>query len=820
MHKCRRYQGSGRAQALPIGIHPVRPFGRSAADSFRMLEPPPAAPINWVFRHAIGGAVQGVEMLTKNPSRQPRPTFTDQEALLFHSQGRPGKLEVIATKPMATQRDLSLAYSPGVAVPVLAIAEDESLAYDYTTKGNFVAVITNGTAILGLGNRGALAAKPVMEGKAVLFKRFADIDSIDLEVNTEDPDEFINCVKFLGKGWGGINLEDIKAPECFIIEEKLRELLDIPVFHDDQHGTAIIAAAGLMNALQLTGRDMADVKLVCNGAGAAGIACLELLKATGFRPENLVLCDTKGVIYQGRTEGMNQWKSAHAVKTKARSLAEALDGADVFFGLSAKGAVTKDMVKSMADKPIIFAMANPDPEITAEEVAEVRDDAIMATGRSDYPNQINNVLGFPYIFRGALDVRATSISMEMKIAATRALAELAREDVPDEVATAYGARPKYGPDYIIPVPFDPRLISAIPSAVAQAAMDSGVARRPIEDMGAYREQLLSRRDPVAGVLQQVFSRLRRQPKRVVFAEGEEEQVIRAAASFVQQGLGTAQLVGREDRVRATAEELGVELGGGIEIFNAALSKRNAIFAAYLYERLQRKGYLVRDCQRLVNTDRNHFASCMVALGDADAMVTGVTRNFSVALEDVRRVIDPKPGHRVMGVSLVLARGRAVVVADTAVTEMPEAEELAEIAIEAAGVARRLGYEPRVALLAFSTFGHPPGERSARVQRAVRILDQKRVDFEYDGEMAADIALNPELAAAYPFCRLSGPANVLIMPAFHSASISTKLLQELGGATVIGPLLVGLDRPVQIVQLAAKDTQLVNMAALAAYNVSG
>jgi malate dehydrogenase (oxaloacetate-decarboxylating)(NADP+) len=758
--------------------------------------------------------------MAKKPGRQARPTFTDQEALEFHSKGRPGKLEVVATKPMATQRDLSLAYSPGVAIPVLAIAEDENCAYDYTTKGNFVAVITNGTAILGMGNLGALAAKPVMEGKAVLFKRFADIDSIDLEVSTEDTDEFVNCIKFLGKSWGGINLEDIKAPDCFVIEERLRELLDIPVFHDDQHGTAIIAAAGLINALDLTGRNIKTTKLVCNGAGSAGIACLDLLKAIGFSPNNLILCDTKGVIYQGRTEGMNQWKSAHAAKTSDRTLAEALEGADVFFGLSVKGAMTKAMVKSMAAKPIIFAMANPDPEITVEEVAAVRDDAIMATGRSDYPNQINNVLGFPYIFRGALDVRATTINMEMKIAAARALADLAREDVPDEVAAAYGARPKYGADYIIPVPFDPRLISAIPPAVAQAAMDTGVARRPIENMGTYREDLLSRRDPVAGVLQQVFSRLRRQPKRVVFAEGEEEQVIRAAASFVQQGLGTAQLVGREDRVRETARELGVELGEGIEIINAALSTRNAVYANYLYERLQRKGYLIRDCQRLINQDRNHFAACMIALGDADAMVTGVTRNFSVALEDVRRCIDAKPGHRVMGVSLVLARGRPVVVADTAVTEMPNAEELAEIAIEAAGVARRLGYEPRVAMLAFSTFGHPPGERSARVQEAVRILDQRRLDFEYDGEMAADVALNPDLAAAYPFCRLTGPANVLVMPAFHSASISTKLLQELGGATVIGPLLVGLDRPVQIVQLAAKDSQLVNMAALAAYNVSG
>src|SRR6266566_1708865 len=759
-------------------------------------------------------------MPAKPPAGRSRPTFTDQEALQFHSVGRPGKLEVIATKPMATQRDLSLAYSPGVAVPVLAIAEDPSRAYDYTVKGNFVAVITNGTAILGLGNRGALAAKPVMEGKAVLFKRFADIDSIDLEVSSEDPDEIINCVKLLGKSWGCINLEDIRAPECFVIEQRLRELLDIPVFHDDQHGTAIIAAAGLMNALDLTGRDIKTTRLVCNGAGAAGIACLELLKAIGFAADNVVLCDTKGVIYQGRTEGMNQWKSAHAVKTSSRTLAEALAGADVFFGLSVKGAVTKEMVKSMGAKPIIFAMANPDPEITAEEVAQVRNDAIMATGRSDYPNQINNVLGFPYIFRGALDVRATAINMEMKIAAAKALAELAREDVPDEVAVAYGIRPKYGPEYIIPVPFDPRLISFVPPAVAAAAMDSGVARRPIVDMDAYRQALRTRRDPVAGVLARVFERLRRNPKRVVFAEGEEEQVIRAAASFVQQGLGTAQLVGREERVRESARALGIELGGGIEIINARLSQRHAAYAAFLYERLQRGGFLQRDVQRLVNQDRNHFAACMVALGDADAMVTGVTRNFSVALEDVRRCIDAKPGHRVMGISMVLARGRTVLVADTAVTEMPGAVDLAEITIEAARVARNLGYEPRVALLACSTVGRPAGERSAHVQGAVRILDQRRVDFEYDGDMAADVAPNMELREAYPFCRLSGPANVLIMPAFHSASISTKLLTELGGATVIGPILVGLDRPVQIVSLSANDAQLVNMAALAAFNVSG
>ena len=756
------------------------------------------------------------------PKRPTRQTITDQEALQFHSKGRPGKLEIIATKPMATQRDLSLAYSPGVAVPVRAIAEDPSTAFDLTTRGNMVAVITNGTAILGLGNLGALASKPVMEGKAVLFKRFADIDSIDLEVDTEDPDAFINAVRYLGPSFGGINLEDIKAPECFIIEERLRELMDIPVFHDDQHGTAIIAAAGMLNAMRLTGRDIRETRLVCNGAGAAGIACLDLIKAMGFAPHNVLLCDTKGVVYQGRQDGMNQWKSAHAADTGKRTLAEAMEGADIFFGLSAKGALTADMVRTMAPNPIIFAMANPDPEITPEDAQAVRDDCIVATGRSDYPNQVNNVLGFPYIFRGALDVRATTINMEMKIAATHALADLAREDVPDEVAAAYqGARPRFGRDYIIPVPFDPRLITMIPAAVARAAMETGVARRPIVDMADYQAQLSARRDPVAGALQRIVERVRRFPKRVVFAEGEEEQVLRAALSFISQGLGTAILVGREDRIRESAHAAGVDLGDkNIEIHNAGLSNRNTIYAQFLYERLQRQGYLLRDCQRLINQDRNHFAAAMIANGDADAMVTGVTRNFSIALQEVRRVVDAKPGHRVMGVSLVLARGRTVLVADTAMTEMPDAVELAAIAVEAAGVARRLGYEPRVALLAFSTFGHPPGERSLRVQEAVRILDAQHVDFEYDGEMAADVALNKERMASYPFCRLSDTANVLIMPAFHSASISTHMLQELGGATLIGPLIVGLDRPVQIVPLGAKDSDIVNMAALAAFNIGG
>ncbi|MDQ4060129.1 MAG: NADP-dependent malic enzyme, partial [Pseudomonadota bacterium] len=630
-------------------------------------------------------------------------------------------------------------------------------------------------------------------------------------------DEFVNCVRFLGKSFGGINLEDIKAPECFIIEQRLRELLDIPVFHDDQHGTAIIAIAGLINALDLTGRDMTSTRLVVNGAGAAGIACVELMKAMGFAPGNILLCDTKGVIHAGRTAGMNQWKSAHAVETEARTLADAVRGADVFFGLSAKGALTSDMVASMAARPIIFAMANPDPEITPEEVAQIRDDAIVATGRSDYPNQVNNVLGFPYIFRGALDVRATSINEAMKIAAARALAELAREDVPDEVAAAYqGARPRYGPNYIIPVPFDPRLISTVPPAVARAAMESGVARRPIVDMEAYRQSLKSRRDPVAGTLQRIFDKVRRNPRRVVFAEGEEELVMRAALSYVNSGLGTAILVGREDRVAETARQAGIDLKGPIEIHNARLSRRNRAYAEYLYGRLQRDGYLFRDCQRLINQDRNHFAAAMVALGDADAMVSGVTRHFATVLGDVRRVIGTKPGHRLIGLSIILTRGRTVLIADTAVHELAEPEDLADITEEAAFVARRLGYEPRVALLSHSTFGQPQSERSERVKAAIRILDGRRVDFEYDGEMSPDVALTPDLLAAYPFSRLRDVANVLIMPAIHSAQISTQLLKSLGGATVLGPILFGLDKPAQIVGLGARDADIVNMAALAAY----
>jgi len=756
-------------------------------------------------------------MSTPRNSKAAEARFTDQEALQFHAQGKPGKLEIMPTKPLTTQRDLSLAYSPGVAVPVNAIAQDPHAAYDYTNKGNLVAVVSNGTAILGLGNLGALAAKPVMEGKGALFKRFADIDAIDLLVDTQDPEEFINAVRYLGPSFGGINLEDIRAPDCFIIEQRLKELLDIPVFHDDQHGTAIIAAAGLINAAELTGRKLEDLKLVVNGAGSAGIACLELAVALGIPKQNVILCDTKGVVYQGRKEGMNQWKSAYAAKTKARTLADALQGADVFFGLSAKGAMTQDMVRSMAPNPIIFAMANPDPEITPEEVAAVRDDAIVATGRSDYPNQINNVLGFPFIFRGALDVRASTINEPMKVAAAHALAELARAEVPDQVAAAfYGRRAMFGTEYIIPAPFDPRLISTVPVAVAKAAMDSGVARQPIVDMDAYIARLEGRLDPTASWLQSTFSAVRENPKRIVFAEGEEPAVIRAAHSYFAQGFGIPVLVGTEAVIRDRFRELGIPLRTEYEIVDTRKNAYTEEFTAFLYARLQRRGYLKRDCQRLVTNERNVFSALMLAHGHADGLVTGVTRNWTNVYDDIQRVLDEEPGRHVIGVCMVLLRGRAVLVADTSVHDMPTATELADIATEAARAARNFGVEPRVAMLAYSTFGQPRSERSDQVREAVALLDQRQVDFEYDGDMAADVALNRELMRHYPFCRLSDTANVLVMPAFHAASISTNMLKELGGATVVGPILVGLSHPVQICDFGAKDSDIVNMAAIAAY----
>ncbi len=753
-------------------------------------------------------------------STVPNGQVTDEEALQFHSRGTPGKIEIRATKPLNTQRDLSLAYSPGVAAPCLEIRRDPSLAYEYTAKGNSVAVISNGTAVLGLGNLGALAAKPVMEGKAALFKRFADINGIDLEINTEDVDEFVGAVKFLGATFGGINLEDIKAPECFIIEEQLRELMDIPVFHDDQHGTAIITAAALINALDLTGREMKTTRIVANGAGAASIACIELIKRMGVAHDSVIMCDSKGVIYQGREAGMNQWKSAHAVKTDARTLEDAIKGADVFLGLSVKGALTRDMVGTMADRPIIFAMANPDPEIDPDDARAVRPDAIIATGRSDYPNQVNNVLGFPYIFRGALDVRASTINDEMKIAAAEAIADLAREDVPDEVGAAYSGRHmRYGPDYLIPAPFDPRLIRAVPPAVARAAMDSGVARMPIIDMDAYHHTLTARLDPTAGILQAIFEQVRANPRRVVFAEGEEEKSIRAAVSFYSSGYGTPILIGREDQVLKTMENLGLHSIDGLEIHNARLSTSNKDYTDFLYERLQRKGALYRDCQRMVNQERNVFAACMLATGDADAMVTGLTRNYFVALEEIQRVLDPKPGERVFGLSMLLARGRTLFVADTAVHELPNPEQLADFAAQTATVARRMGQEPRVALISFSNFGNPMLARSDLIRDAVKILDHRQVPFEYDGEMGVDVALNPELLNLYPFCRLSEPANVLIMPGLHSAQISSNLLHELGGGTVIGPILMGMAKPAQIVPMAATVSDMVNMAAMAAHDAA-
>ncbi len=756
-----------------------------------------------------------MKKLTPRPTK--KPFITDEQALRFHAEPTPGKLALQPTKPMATQRDLSLAYSPGVAVPVEEIARDKDLAYDYTSKGNMVAVISNGTAILGLGNLGAMASKPVMEGKSVLFKRFADIDSFDIEVEEEDAQAFIECVKRFGNTFGGINLEDIGSPECFIIESELRDLIDVPVFHDDQHGTAIIATAGLINACHLTGRKFEDIKLVLSGAGAAGLSVLNLVKRMGVKDENAIVVDSRGVIYQGRKEYMDQWKTPHAVDTDKRTLAEAMVGADVFFGLSVADIVTEDMVASMAPNPIIFAMANPDPEIRPEAIKSVRDDAIIATGRSDYPNQVNNVLGFPYIFRGALDVRARNVNDEMKLACAQALADLARQDVPEEVAAAYhGNRPKYGPEYIIPAPFDPRLISEIPPYVAQAAMDTGEARKPIEDMEAYKKSLARRQDPTAAILQGITATVQEEPKTIVFAEGEEPAVIRAAQAFQQRGLGKAILIGREKPIYDNMKLLGVERPESLTVLNARLFDRNAEFTEYLYQRLQRKGFLRRDAQRLVNNDRNVFSALMLQHGLADGMVSGVTRSYDVVMRDVRLVLDHRPEERTMGVSVVVNKGQTLFISDTNVTELPDAWDLANIAESTAHFARSFGFEPRVAFLSYSTFGNPVGERMKKVREAVQILDERNVDFEYEGDISADVALDPLHMLTYPFSRLTDAANVLIMPAIHSASISTKLVKAVGGATVLGPFLTGLEKPVQICSLGATASDIVQMATLAAY----
>jgi len=740
--------------------------------------------------------------------------FSDQEAIDFHARGRPGKIEIVATKPMATQRDLSQAYSPGVAVPVEAIAADPGRAYELTAKGNLVAVISNGTAILGLGNLGALASKPVMEGKAVLFKRFADVDSIDIEVDTEDAQKFIDAIALLEPSFGGINLEDIAAPDCFVIEQALRERMNIPVFHDDQHGTAIITAAGLINACHLTGRELKTVKVVCNGAGAAAIACTELIKAMGVPHGNVIMCDRKGVIHKGRTD-LDQWKSAHAVDTDARTLGEALVGADVFLGLSAAGALKPDMVVAMAPKPIIFAMANPDPEILPEDAKAARPDAIIATGRSDYPNQVNNVLGFPFIFRGALDVRATAINEEMKIAAANALAELAREAVPEEVAAAYGGKSQsFGPDYIIPAPFDPRLIEIVPVAVAEAAMKTGVARKPIEDISAYRQALRARLNPTVSVLSLAYEAARANPKRVLFAEGDEPNVLRAAIAFKEGGYGTPILIGREN-VHEMLRELGVEKPEDYEVLNSRNSPLVGRAIDYLYAKRQRGGMLKREVERMVNQDRNTFAAAMLALGEGDAMITGTTRPFSQSLNQVRMVIDDEEGATPFGINIIVGRHRTVLIADTAVTERPTAEQFAAIAIRSAAFARRMGQDPRVAFVSYTTFGNPPGRHIDELRDAVKLLDTIVTDFEYEGEMGPDVALNHEMQAKfYPFSRLSGPANILIMPGLQSANISAKLLRAISAESVLGPYLMGMALPVQIAPMTASSSDLVTLAVLA------
>ena len=741
------------------------------------------------------------------------------EALEYHKKGRPGKLEITPTTPLNSSHDLSLAYSPGVATPCLEIEKNPDAIYDYTSKGNIVAVISNGTAVLGLGNIGASASKPVMEGKAVLFKKFADIDGIDLEIDTDDIDRFVDAVSLLGPSFGGINLEDIKAPDCFIIEQRLREMMNIPVFHDDQHGTAIVTAAGIINALHLTKRDIKNTKFVSNGAGAASIACVELLKAMGAKNENIILVDRDGVIFKGRQTNMNQWKSGHTVDTKARTLKDAIMDADVFLGLSVPGSVTKEMVLSMSEKPIIFAMANPTPEIMPEEVKSVRSDAIIATGRSDYPNQVNNVLGFPYIFRGALDVRASTINEEMKIAAAHAIAELARKDVPDEVNAAYeGSNLHYGNDYIIPAPFDPRLISAVSSAVAKAAMDSGVAKKPIDDLEAYEKELAGRIDPIASILEPLKTKIKGKKIRVVFAEGEEEKTIRAALAFYNSGFGIPILIGREHRVKESMKKVDLDGLDELVIHNASLSKNNNKYIDSLYARLHRKGQLRRDCQRLINQDRNVFAASMVSAGDADAMITGVTRSFGRCFDDITKVIDAKNNQSFLSMSMMVSKERTVFIGDVNIHDRPSPEQLADIASGVANTVKNLGYNPRVALLSFSNFGNPSRPSSKNIREAVNILNERKVNFEFDGEMTAEIALDYDLIKQnYPFCRLSGPANVLIMPGLLSANISFKLLQKMGGGSVLGPLMIGGEKPFQIVQMGSTVSDLVNSASIAAYD---
>ena len=744
--------------------------------------------------------------------------YTDKEALEFHSHKKPGKIEIIASKNMTTKRDLALAYSPGVAVPVKKISENPDAAYDYTSKGNLVAVISNGSAILGMGNLGALASKPVMEGKAVLFKRFADIDSIDLEIDSQNSDEIINSIKNFSPSFGGINLEDIAAPDCFIIEEKLKEILDIPVFHDDQHGTAIITTAALINALDITGKSIKKVKIVINGAGASAMACANLFKNKGVPKKNITMIDRTGVIYRGR-KNLNQWKSSHATETSNRTLDDAINKADVFLGLSAKGTLTKGMVKKMSKNPIIFACANPDPEITPEEVEEVRSDAIIATGRSDYPNQVNNLIGFPYIFRGALDVRSKTINEEMKVAAADAIAKLAREDVPDEVVAAMGGkRPHYGKDYIIPSTFDPRLISIIPSAVAKAAMETGVARKKIENFDVYREQLKQRLDPTVTIMQGINNFIKKNQKKIVFADGEDENTLKAAIAFKNSKLGIPILVGKKEKIKEQIKKIGYNENFDIEIINSKDKPKREKYSKYLFKKLQREeGLLEWDCDRLVRNDRVIWSACMVACGDADGAVTGNTRRFGASLNKINQVVEARPGEVMFGLNLVVHKGKTIFVGDTSVHEYPTSEQMAEIAISAARVVRLFGFDPKVAFVSHSTFGQPLTSRTKHIKTAVEILKSKNVDFEFDGDMQPDVALDKEYKKLYPFSKIVGNANILIMPGQHSATISYKMMKTLGDTKVIGPLLIGLGLPIEIAPLRSSTSEILNLASIAAYS---
>ena len=745
--------------------------------------------------------------------------YTDKEALDFHKDKRPGKIEIISSKNMTTKRDLALAYSPGVAAPVKMISENPEAAYDYTSKGNLVAVISNGSAILGMGNLGALASKPVMEGKAVLFKRFADIDSIDLEIDCSDAEEIIKSIKNFAPSFGGINLEDIAAPDCFIIEQKLKEILDIPVFHDDQHGTAIITTAALFNALDITGKSIEEIKVVVNGAGASAQACTELFKNSGVKSKNIIMLDRKGVIYKGRNGGIDQWKSRYANETKLRTLDEAINGADVFLGLSAKGALKKEHVKKMAKKPIIFACANPDPEITPEEINDVRDDAIIATGRSDYPNQVNNLIGFPYIFRGALDVRSKTINEEMKVAAAQAIAKLAREDVPDEVVAAMGGeRPHYGKDYIIPSTFDPRLISIIPAAVAKAAMETGVARKNIEDLDIYKDQLKQRLDPTVTIMQGINSYIKKNQKKIVFADGEDENTLKAAIAFKNSKLGIPILIGKEDKIKEQIKNIGYNENFDIEIVNSKDAKKRNKYVKHLFQKLQREqGLLERDCDRLVRNDRVIWAASMVACGDADGAVTGNTRRFGASLDKIKQVVDARAGEIMFGLNMVVHKGKTIFVGDTSVHEYPTSEQMAEIAISTARVVRLFGFEPKVAFVSHSTFGQPLTSRTKHIRNAVDLLKEKKVAFEFDGDMQPDVALNSEYEELYPFSKIVGKANILIMPGQHSAAISYKMMKTLGDTKVIGPLLIGIGLPIEIAPLRSSTSDLINLASIAAYS---